>query len=352
MYLSNYFNCHGGENSWLDDTERFQERESQIQSMRGVEIENGVREIAAQEGIRSNHVISFLERSMSRFESWITHPTVSTCQITANKDELSLRQNQKRNKQLRLKINSMGYSTQLVKGTYTDRAGNTYDEWSWFVIGRRVRKGEEPVDTPEDEFEKEMVRLAKAYDQDSIIVTKPSKGLIKMVFPDGKQRPVVFKISRFGADAFNHMNSMRKKGLSYGGTKIKKNSDDKVWSFESLEEEELCVFPISMPGKTRVFGPARFWRDGLAEDGREDLCDTVDYFFSRGESDLSDEWWPNTRKSDRILIHEMQDQILELVQDVHYLEDYDDVYDASEELGDLLGDFKKKRQEERGMWCR
>ncbi len=344
MYLSHYFNSCGGERLWFDDTREFAAHLSHVRESRQRSIEKRVEEVASREGISSRWAISFLEASMSRLEAWITHPTVPVGQISAYRRGPTKRENERNHKELRRIINDLGYSALLLKGSCTNKAGEPSAEWSWCVIGR-TGQTPNPVDVSEDELEQQMRELAGRYDQESFVVTKPSRKQVVLASAEGGRRSVDIETARLGVDAFHWVHAGNRSGDEHvAGIR---ESDDKAFALESLDhriQELPCeIFPISMPGKTRVFGPARFWRDGLAEDGREDLVDTVDYFYSRSAPDLSNRWWPNTRKAERLLGHEMQDQIMERTQDQHalvrdgYLEEAKAV---SRELEDRNRDYR------------
>ena len=319
MYLSHYFNSCGGER-WFDDTREFAAHLSHTRESRHRSIEKKVDETASREGISSGSAISFLEASMSRFEAWITHPTVPVGQISAYRRGPTKRENERNHKELRRIINDLGYSALLLKCARTNKSGEPSAEWSWCVIGR-TGQAPNPVPVSEDELEQQMRELAGRYDQESFVVTKPSRKQVVLVSAEGGRRSIGVETTRLGVDAFHRVHA----GNCPGNERVAgiKEADDKAFVLESrdhrIQELPCEILPISMPGKTRVFGPARFWRDGLAEDGREDLADTVDYFYSRSTPDLSNRWWPNTRKAERLLGHEIQDQIMERTQDQHAL---------------------------------
>ncbi len=199
MYLSHYFNSCGGER-WFDDTREFAAHLSHTRESRHRSIEKKVDETASREGISSGSAISFLEASMSRFEAWITHPTVPVGQISAYRCGLTRRENERNHKELRRTINDLGYSALLLKCTCTNKSGEPSAEWSWCVIGR-TGQAPNPVAVSEDELEQQMRELAGRYDQESFVVTKPSRKQVVLVSAEGGRRSVGIETTRLGVDA-------------------------------------------------------------------------------------------------------------------------------------------------------
>ena len=350
MYLSRYFNGVGGEGSWYEYPREFRERLVETRDMKKDLIRERVEEAIEREEISSSTAVCFLEESLARFETWINHPTVSTCQIKASRRLHTVRENQRRNRELRHEINKLGYSVQLVKGNYANRGGETYDEWSWFVIGRKMDGiGEkEPGDTPEDVFEGEILALARRFGQATIIVTRPGLKEVLMLDSHGKILKTL-PIKRFGADAFHALARMRTAGKDQGGARIN-GTPHQAWLHA---RQEFSLLPIRMPTYPRPSSLSRWFRQGVSEDGRNDLIDTVDYLYSRASPDLTDKWWPNTRREDRLILHHMQEEIMDLLQDALGMERRGEKEEGKrlrEERNSLLGDWLKIRQMGKRGW--
>ncbi len=350
MNLSRYFNGVGGEGSGYEYPMAFRKRLAETRDLKEGLIRERVEEAMEREGIANSKAVHFLEESLARFETWINHPTVSTCQITASRRCHTVRENQRRNKKLRHEINKLGYRVQLVKGAYTKRGGETYDEWSWFVIGRRIDWSgeEEPGDTPEEVFEGENLALARRYGQATIIVTRPSRKEVLMLDRNGKTLKTL-PIKRFGADAFNAMNKMRTAGKDHGRERI----EGTLYQVSFPSGPGFSLLPIKMPKiASLVMSTPWFW-PSLRRDGRDDLIDTVDYLYSRASPDLSNKWWSNTRREDRLILHHMQEEIMDLLQDALGMERRGEKEEGKrlrEEMNSLLGDWLKIRQMGKGGW--
>ena len=350
MNLSRYFNGVGGEGSGYEDPMAFRKRLAETRDLKAGLIRERVEEAMEREGIANSKAVHFLEVSLARFETWINHPTVSTCQVTASRRCHTVRENQRRNKKLRHEINKLGYRVQLVKGAYPKRGGETYDEWSWFVIGRRIDWSgeEEPGDTPEEVFEGENLALARRYGQATIIVTRPSREEVLMLDRNGKTLKTL-PIKRFGADAFNAMNKMRTAGKDHGRERI----EGTPYQVSFLSGPGFSLLPIKMPKMASlVISTPWFW-PSLRRDGRDDLIDTVDYLYSRVSFDVNSKRWIQTRKGDRLILHRMQEEAMEMDQDILDLERRGEKEEAKrlrENLSSLLEDFRKIKKMGRGGW--
>ena len=96
----------------------------------------------------------------------------STAVLTAQRGDKSKKENKKSNKELRKKIRSHGYGYKEVKGEYPEKddKGNTKTVREPSVVVNAPKKRKKYL-----KFKKQMKRLGKKYNQDSVITKRGSK---------------------------------------------------------------------------------------------------------------------------------------------------------------------------------
>lgn len=328
--------------------------------------EERMEELILSERISNRHVISFLERSMGRFLYWMRHPRTSICQISAYRHEppkyhergrirpetdFTKKANSIQHKLLRRDIDNLGYSAQLVKGSYVYRkkGGPTIPvtEWSWIVIGLRGReKDADGRSTPKDVFEEEMLGLARTYHQESIIITKPSRRLIHLAFTDNRG-PTAFTKVRVGAQAIeklkNHQLALQQGQIPSGGghARTGRNNPYAVWVLTD------GILPISRPAMGFMSLGGMFL-NGLVEDGRGDLLKEIeDYYSYDGLRVYEEKWWRDISKEERRWGLEMDRRITRTRHEFHELETSGTPQEATEAIDEmyaLVDEFREWRQ--------
>ena len=92
----------------------------------------------------------------------------STAQLTATRGDKSSKENKARNKELGKKVRSMGYGYKKVKGEYPETDSKTGEK-------KTVKEPSITVNAPKKKFKKfrkQMKRLGKEYNQDTVITKK------------------------------------------------------------------------------------------------------------------------------------------------------------------------------------
>ena len=98
----------------------------------------------------------------------------NTAQLTANRGNVSSAENKAKNRELGKKVRSLGYGYKKVEGKYAEKDEKTGET-------KTVREPSIVVNAPKKKFrtfKKQMKRLGKEYNQDSIITKKGKKDAI------------------------------------------------------------------------------------------------------------------------------------------------------------------------------
>lgn len=144
------------------------------------------------------------EAGLSRIHGKIDNHSAGA--ITAFRGEFSRSENKNRNKEILAYLLKKGYSVVKVKGSYIEQYGTDnakeVGEESWLVANTNV-EGDDG-----GELERDLIRLGKKYDQDSILSIQAGGEKAELIgtsrrddaFPSYGRRETVGKLKLGGAD--------------------------------------------------------------------------------------------------------------------------------------------------------
>jgi hypothetical protein len=200
----------------------------------------------------------YIESGISRIWKWVDgYPEVNCAIITAFRGSNTKDQNKKNNASLKAKLLKNKYGVTKIIGKFVENynpekpdEGTPVIEDSWFVTDltnwksvKAAEASKEVTSTPEQrakslsDFKQKIIKLAKSYDQDSVIFIEKTNKDGKFL---SKPKIVIHGVTGAGWPSAGEEETFKKISISKGQffSTIKK----KAFRFEAVENEEYVDF--------------------------------------------------------------------------------------------------------------